>query len=121
MKVKASDVLSVLLPWDLVVEIGGVEYPTRQPSVGELAMLQAIGDMPQPAALELLRGLFTDAGERTNGWAVDEMNFAIAAYMAYFRDRAKKNSEAIVTETMKAMAAAIVAAEVSTSGNSSRP
>jgi hypothetical protein len=39
--IRLDDYLSMILPWDLAIEIGGQRYPTRAPTLGDVAVIEA--------------------------------------------------------------------------------
>ena len=107
--------LSVLLPWDLKLRIGGKLYATKSPTVGQLAALDALaGDkstVAESKAITIFRGLFDDPGAIDN-LTMPAFMIATKKIMSYAKEYAAKNSPAVAA----AVSGATAIAAVSTAG-----
>lgn len=96
MKIDASGgAAQMLVPWDLTITVQGKDHVTHRPSVADMCALQRLGALSEEEGLKLVAGLFEDPGPDVAAWAMDEVTFVIAAYLAYFNQRAEKNSRAV--------------------------
>ena len=81
-----------LLPWDLTLTVEGQDYPTRRPTVGEVAQLETVAGMQSNADGMTVVGriLFAEPRPDLGAWSVESVIGAITAFTSYFNARAEK-------------------------------
>jgi hypothetical protein len=109
-KVNADDVAG-LLPWDLVITIGGRDYPTARPTVGMIGSLMKLKDSKTSMddGLAILGGMFTEPRPDLSACAPEVIAYTMAAYLAYFERQTEASGgklEAIAARAFSAIAAA---------------
>lgn len=103
MKLNVDQILDLHHTWDFTVIVGGVEYATVRPSVGELASLPRADDPESPSKLlTLIKSFFADPAPDVGKWTAGQMTAFINGYVAYFRKRvdAEKKLDAIAAEAI---------------------
>lgn len=86
-----DDIVQSIDPWSFTVTIGGKDYQTRQPTIGELAQLNNLRSLTWPIADKLLTGLFV--GGPPSLTHAQCIAFA-GGYAAHFAKVAAKKSQA---------------------------
>ncbi len=105
MKLNIDQILEHVLPWDFVVTIGGVDYPTRRPSIVELAAMQGIGGKEIGGIVDLVNSLFVTKPEIY--WDVATLRAFLGGYLAYFqRHTDQKKDQGPTAEQMATTAVA---------------
>jgi|GEM_PF-5058899 len=92
MKININDQIDVVLPWECVLVVNGTEFPTRPPTVAEIAALSDLAPLTDAQAKQLFSGVFV--GETPS---LDDGKMAlkmVTAYLAYFWEHSRKNSRA---------------------------
>src|SRR5262245_7310143 len=106
-----QSMLQAIAPWDLAIIVQGQTYPTRRPTVGMIARLEALTEAAAPGepaahkfteALELVRSMFLDPKPNIDEWAWDDLSIVLAVYLSAFTEQAKKNSKSVATTTRAA-------------------
>lgn len=79
-------------PWDFVLTIDGVDYPTRPLKVFELATLKRMTEMSEKEQRAFIASLFADPAPDVSKWDEMKLGGAAVAMVSYFAARAKKKS-----------------------------
>lgn len=95
---------TTLDPWDFVLNVGGVKYPTRPLSVADVDALRALPRADDATQRVMILGLF-DGEKRPpiDTWDSGTTGAAIAAIIAYQRGRLIKNSQAVAKQVFAAV------------------
>ncbi len=115
---EATDAVEALLPWELKLKVDGQVWPTRRPTVADIAGLQAIGDLasaakdaadPKNAAsaqrfFDRVENMFEDPKPPLREWRQDHIAAALVAYLCYFNGQTPKKIKAIAASVKAAMA-----------------
>lgn len=113
-------VVATLLPWNLVLKIGGMRFRTRAPSVGEIAAIEKLAAKKDKGSsdrtIEIVAGLFEDGARALNAMTMDAFVIAARKILVYARERQLKNSGAVAAAVPMGAEAATAPA---TSGSSS--
>lgn len=104
MKFDLDNALKGNLPWDFTLTVNGRDHETRRPNVAELGQLANLKQMKDADGFTLLAGFFVDPKPDLGTWEIEQVLGALAAYQAYFQQRAEKNS----LTTAAAVRAAVV-------------
>jgi hypothetical protein len=104
-------------PWELVITLDGVRYPTRRPDLGTLAVLLNAGATGGGQMAATAEKIFAADAPSREGWAVEDLMMAVSAYIAYFSESAVKNFPAIAESVATAIAKARIRASSSQTGS----
>jgi hypothetical protein len=74
-------------PWEFIVTVGGKDYPTRRPSVGELGAFSTLSTMSPDVMAATIGNLFADPKPDTSAWSAHQLTAFLAGYLAYFNTR----------------------------------
>lgn len=104
------------MPWDFVITVNGVGYPTRPLTLAELGQLNLIGTMTLDQQRELVGSLFVASPAlRILDWTHEQIAGAALAIAVYFRERVKKKSQRLAADVVAAVEQAASPMTVSTS------
>lgn len=95
MQFDLDDAVQQFLPWDFSVTIGGVKYPTRPVTLGEMFAMSSLG-ADEGGLRSLILGFFAcDDKPQIAQWTMDQVQALIAGIQEYAADRAKKNAPVV--------------------------
>ena len=72
--------------WDLEIEVGGVSYPTREITFGELERLKNLPQLTVSDVRQLIAGLFADPKPDVSKWNHRQVMGAVAVVIKYFTE-----------------------------------
>ena len=113
MRIKADADVEGLLPWLLELEIGGVAYATRRPTLGLLTRLMEMESLAGSDAMKIVGELF-EGPVPWEDWDCPTFAAVVSHYMKYAGEQIAKNSRTVAARiaaaTVKPAGAAAAAA-----------
>jgi hypothetical protein len=110
-----AEIVSALLPWDVTVEVAGVAYTVRQPSVGEVLLMEDQQSSSVPNLQKVLGGLLTGPDGKPptfTDWTVDDLLAVLGFILTALTDRAKKNARRLRDSLQAALTDLFVAGAI---------
>ncbi len=90
-------------PWDFVLAIDGVDYPTRPLATFELGVLKRLATISPEEQKAFFAGLFADPKPDVSRWEDDRLGAAAVAIVTYFGERTKKKSHHLQKQVQAAL------------------
>ncbi|HEY1685533.1 MAG TPA: hypothetical protein VGG19_12275 [Tepidisphaeraceae bacterium] len=92
-RINLDEILGQLPQWNLVLSIGGVDYPIRELRIGDLQKLQpdSLGKGSEMA--DFIGSLFEGKRPDVNEWSLDMLGIVVGRIGAYVQERSKLSSQ----------------------------
>jgi hypothetical protein len=112
MQLNVDQLLQVVQPWDFTVVLGGSEFRTRRPTIGQLGAIGALtADSRNTGRLaSMVTDLFVPSElgpvPAVQEWDIDQLTAVLSGYIAYFAKwSAGKKADAAATAARAAVEA----------------